>query len=53
MTSNLLNNQLLELTYTHLDREMYTNAIFFGERLLIEFDCEEVRYALSKGYFGI
>jgi hypothetical protein len=34
--------QLYELVKTYLNKELYTNATFYGERLLTENDCEEL-----------
>jgi hypothetical protein len=48
----ILIQQLYELVKTYLDKELYTNATFYAERLLIENDCEEFKYLLAKAYIG-
>ena len=45
--------QLHELLIDYLNKELYSNATFYGERLLSENDTEEVRYLLGKSYFGM
>lgn len=48
----MLINQLHEVVTDSLNRDLYTNAIFYGERLMSEQDSEEVRYLLGKSYIG-
>jgi hypothetical protein len=48
----MLINQLHEIVTDSLNKDLYTNAIFYGERLMSEQDSEEVRYLLGKSYIG-
>ena len=48
----MLINQLHELVLDSLSKELYSNAVFYAERLLCETDMEEVKYLLAKGYTG-
>jgi hypothetical protein len=48
----ILINQLLEILRSSLELELFSNGIFYGERLLSEVDNEEVRYLLAKCYQG-
>jgi hypothetical protein len=49
----ILIQQLYELVKTYLDKELYSNASFYAERLLTESDSEEFKYLLAKSYIGI
>ena len=44
--------QLHEIVTDSLNRDLHTNAAFFGERLLSESDSEEVRHLLGRAYIG-
>ena len=44
--------QLHEIVTDSLNRDLHTNAAFFGERLLSEADSEEVRHLLGRAYIG-
>jgi hypothetical protein len=48
----ILNQQLFELVKTYLDKELYTNATFYAERLITETECDEYKYYLAKAYIG-
>ena len=48
----MLINQLHEIVLDSLSKELYSNAVFYAERLLSETDIEEVKYLLAKGYTG-
>ena len=50
--NSLLINELSELIKQNLENHLYTNAVFYSERLLTELDNEETRYLLSQAYFG-
>lgn len=54
MTNNniILINQLYENLRSSLELDLFSNGIFYGERLLCEADNEEVRYLLAKCYQG-
>jgi hypothetical protein len=54
MTNNniILINQLFENLKYSLEFDLFSNGIFYGERLLSELDNEEVRYLLAKCYQG-
>ena len=49
----MLATQLHEITLDSLNKELYSNAVFFGERLHSEINSEEVKYLLGKAYAGI
>jgi hypothetical protein len=48
----MLNLQLHEIVAVSLQMELYSNAVFFAERLLCECDVEEVKHMLAKAYIG-
>jgi hypothetical protein len=48
----MLITQLQIIILDSLEKNLYSNAAFYGERLLIECDSEEVRYLLGQAYIG-
>jgi hypothetical protein len=52
MTS-LIVNQLYDLTKCMLERELYINAVFYGERLITESEREDHKLMLAKAFIGI
>jgi hypothetical protein len=48
----ILIEQLKELVKTYLEKEMFTNASFYAERLLTEYECEDFKYLVAKAYIG-
>lgn len=48
----MLINQIYDIVVSSLEKELYSNAVFFGERLLSENDSEDFRYLLAKSYMG-
>ena len=50
--STLLVNQLYDLMRNSLEMDLFSNGVFYGERLLCELDNEEVRFLLAKCYQG-
>lgn len=51
--NNMLISQLYETIVNSIDKELYSNAVFFGERLISEYDTDDSRYILAKAYIGI
>ena len=52
INNNLLISQLYEILNKSLEYDLFTNGVFYGERLLCEVDTEEVRYLLAKCHQG-
>ncbi len=50
--TNIIISQLYEIARNSLDKELFSNTVFFGERLITEYDKEEFRYILAKAYIG-
>ena len=49
----MLTSQLQEIILHSLDLELYSNLVFYAEKLLCENpNSEEVKYFLAKGYIG-
>jgi hypothetical protein len=48
----MLVNQLHEIVQDSLSNELYSNAVFYAERLLSESDSDEIKYLLAKAYLG-
>jgi hypothetical protein len=49
----MLTSQLKEIILNSLDMELYSNLVFFAEKLHCENPkSEEVKYLLAKGYIG-
>jgi hypothetical protein len=52
MSNSILISQLYENICNSLQKELYANAVFYGERLINENDSEEVKYLLAQAYIG-
>ena len=50
--TNIIISQLYEIAKNSLDKELYSNCVFFAERLITECDKEEYRLILAKAYIG-
>ena len=49
----MLSQQLKEIIDKSLENELYSNVVFYAEKLLCEYPKDErVRYLLAKGYIG-
>ncbi len=48
----MLTPQLHDIVVDSLNKDLHSNAAFFGERLISENDTEEFRYLLGKAYIG-
>lgn len=51
--SNVLIDQLYSISFNYLEKELFENSTFYGEKLLYEADSEETRLLLAKSYIGI
>lgn len=49
---SILRAQLIEIIKNSLDKELYSNASFFAERLVNEHPDEDYIYLLAKAYIG-
>jgi hypothetical protein len=49
----MLLSQLNEIITDSLLKDLHSNAVFFGERLICEQDSEDNRFLLAKAYIGI
>jgi hypothetical protein len=44
--------QLFEIVRDSLEKELFSNATFFGERLLCENSSEDFKFLVGKAYIG-